>query len=152
MSTMPAGLPDTPLISIEDYRRMVGGAHWFGTWLGGDLTDVEAGRVRFRLPLRPEFFREGGTVAGPIIMAVADIALYAAVMTVHERGKSAVTSDMTMHFLGRPGGDALIGDARIIKAGRRLVVGEVWVRTEGVDDAVCHVTGTYALPAGKKSR
>lgn len=150
MSATPAGFPDTPLISIEDYRNLVGGAGWFGTWLGGDLTDLDVGRVRFRLPLRPEFFREGGTVAGPIIMAVADIALYVAIMTVHEDGRLAVTSDLNMHFLRRPGGEALIGDAKIIKPGRRLIVGEVWVYTEGVEDAVCHVTGTYALPAGKK--
>jgi acyl-coenzyme A thioesterase PaaI-like protein len=59
----------------------------------------------------------------------------------------AVTTDMTIHFLRKPAPAALVCTARVLKAGKRLIVGEAEVLTEGTSDVVAHVVGTYSVPA-----
>ncbi len=58
----------------------------------------------------------------------------------------AVTSNLSIHFLRRPGPVDLIAEGRALKFGRRLAVLEVTIHSDGDPDAVAHVTGTYALP------
>lgn len=136
------------LITIDDFHAMQRGDGPFGQWLGGAVTELSHGRALLRVPVRGEFLREGATVAGPIIMAAADIAAYAAVMTVHPNGAKAVTSDMTMHFLRRPTGEALYAEAAVLRSGKRLIVLDIWVYGEGGrDEPAAHITGSYMAPA-----
>jgi len=135
-----------PLISIDDFHADTGDRHWFGTWLGGRIVKLGWGTASMELDIREEFLREGGTVAGPIIMGAADLVLYAAVMSAYEGGRKSVTADMTMHFLRRPTGDILKADATIMKFGRRLAMGRIDVRMDDDPRVVAHVASTYALP------
>jgi acyl-coenzyme A thioesterase PaaI-like protein len=43
----------------------------------------------------------------------------------------------------------LIAEARLMKVGKRLVVGEVTIRSDGNDEPVAHVTATYSVPPRK---
>jgi uncharacterized protein (TIGR00369 family) len=135
------------LITIDDFERRTGERAWFGTWLGARLVEIGHGHARMRLDVRPEFLREGDSIAGPIVMAVADIAMYAAVMSAYERGRGAVTSDMTIHFLRRPVGDVIRADAQIVKPGKRIAMCRVEVFAEAGAPPVAHVVGSYAIPA-----
>ena len=46
------------------------------------------------------------------------------------------------------GGKNIIADCKLLKLGRSLAVGEVYIYSEGQEDkVVCHVVGTYAIPA-----
>lgn len=91
--------------------------------------------------------RPGGTVSGPTMMTVADYALYIAILGELGLVALAVTSNLNINFLRKPAaGRNLRGECRLMKVGKNLVVGEVWVYSEGVDDAVAHVTGTYSIP------
>lgn len=98
------------------------------------------------LQVRDELLREGGTVAGPIIMGAADVALYAAVMSAYTEGRGAVTADMTMHFLRRPEGQVLKAEARIIKFGKRLAMGRIEIFMDDDDRAAAHIVSSYAIP------
>ena len=40
----------------------------------------------------------------------------------------------------------MLAEGRILKLGRRLAVGEELMRTEGLPQPICQVTGTYAIP------
>ena len=40
----------------------------------------------------------------------------------------------------------LIAEARLMKIGKRLAVGEVTIYSDGSSDAVAHVTSTYSIP------
>ncbi|MDP2698261.1 PaaI family thioesterase [Thalassospira sp.] len=108
------------------------------------------GVARLRLPFRPDFIRPGNVVCGPAIFGLADIALYAVAWLVVPRADLAVTTEATVHFLsGAKPGD-LMAEARILKAGRRLLIAECHIRSL-VDDALCaHVVGTYAMPPTEK--
>ncbi len=136
-----------PLVSAAEFNRRIAAYPWFGRWAGAEATEITRGGAQVRMAMRPEFLRHGDTVAGPIVMALADIAMYAAVMGVSEHGERAVTADMTMHFLRRPSGAALAAKARIVRQGRRMIVCAVDVFVEGDSASVCHCVGTYAVPA-----
>jgi acyl-coenzyme A thioesterase PaaI-like protein len=40
-----------------------------------------------------------------------------------------------------------LAEARLLKLGKRLAVGEVGIRSDGQDDLVAHVTSTYSIPS-----
>jgi uncharacterized protein (TIGR00369 family) len=106
----------------------------------------QAGEVGVRLPHSDLISRPGGTVCGPAMMALADVALYGLVMSLLGRVELAVTTDLGFHFLAKPDAADLIAEARLLKLGRRLLVGEVTIRSEGRPDPVCHAIGSYAIP------
>lgn len=87
-------------------------------------------------------------MSGPTLMLVADVALYVAILGTAGLIPLAVTTSMTLNFLRKPAGDReVIGDCRLMKVGKTLVVGEVWLYSKGIDDPVAHAVGTYAIPA-----
>lgn len=104
------------------------------------------GDVVVRLPYRDLLLRPGGTICGPAIMALADIALYGIALSHVGKVPLAVTTDLTVHFLAKPHPGDLLGHARTLKAGKRLIVGECEVRAAVDDQRVAHVVGTYSVP------
>lgn len=104
------------------------------------------GFVRFRMPYREDFVRPGGTITGPAMFGLADVALYGAVLSAIGRVELAVTTSMTINFLRKPRPGAILADARVLKLGKRLAYGDILIFSEGEDDPVAHATGTYSIP------
>jgi acyl-coenzyme A thioesterase PaaI-like protein len=95
----------------------------------------------------PAELRPGGTVSGPVLMGVADVALYVALLGEIGIVPLAVTTDLTIHFLRKPAADRrIIGVCKLIKVGRLLATGEVLLYSEGLEEPVAHVVGSYAIP------
>lgn len=95
----------------------------------------------------PDELRPGGTVSGPVLMSIADVALYVAILGRIGIVPLAVTTSLNINFLRKPSAKArIIAECRLIKVGRTLIVGEVSLYSEGDSDLVAHVVGTYALP------
>jgi len=94
----------------------------------------------------PSQLRPGGTISGPTMMGLADLALYAAIMGSVGPVTLAVTTNLSFNFLRKPAQKDLIADCRLLKLGKRLAVGDVFIRSDGEDDVVCHATGTYSIP------
>lgn len=105
------------------------------------------GEATLRLGHDERRLRPGGTISGPAVFVLADLALYLVTMSLVGLKPLAVTTDMTIHFLRKPAPAALVCRARVLKAGKRLIVGEAEVLTEGTSDVVAHVVGTYSVPA-----
>jgi uncharacterized protein (TIGR00369 family) len=114
--------------------------------MGIQVESLEAGRATVRMPFREDFIRPGGTVSGPVQMALADLVMYAVVLSLIGRVELAVTTNLTCNFLRRPRPGDLIGKGQILKLGKRLAVGEVLLYTEGEAEPVAHVTCTYSIP------
>ena len=103
-----------------------------------------------RHEVRHDSLRPGGTVSGPTLMAVADAALYVAILGEIGIVPLAVTTNLTINFLRKPSADCdILAHCKMIKVGKTQAVGEVYVYSEGVEDPVAHVVGTYAIPAAK---
>jgi uncharacterized protein (TIGR00369 family) len=107
-------------------------------WLGGAIV---------RRHYHPRSLRPGGTVSGPSIMALADFTMYVAVLSAIGWVPLAVTTNFNINFLRKPAPRDLLAQARLIKLGKRLAVGDIAVRSDGADaDLVAHATSTYSLP------
>jgi acyl-coenzyme A thioesterase PaaI-like protein len=91
--------------------------------------------------------RPGGTVSGPVLMAVADVALYVAIIGEIGLVPLAVTTSLNINFLRKPSSERdIIGVCKLLKLGKVLAVGEVSLYSEGQDEPVAHVVGTYSIP------
>ncbi|OTG66544.1 PaaI family thioesterase [Acinetobacter silvestris] len=94
--------------------------------------------------------RPGGTISGPTMMTLADFALYVAILGEIGIVGLAVTTNMHINFLRKPtGGTDLRGVCKLMKVGKALIVGEVWIYSVDSDEPVAHVTGTYSIPPQK---
>ncbi|MCE9669842.1 PaaI family thioesterase [Myxococcus stipitatus] len=91
--------------------------------------------------------RPGGTVSGPVLMATADLALYAAILGEIGIVPLTVTTSLNFNFMRKPSADRrIIGVCKLLKLGRTLAVGEVSLYSEGLPEPVAHAVGTYAIP------
>ena len=115
-----------------------------------DFVIEEIGKrsARIKKPITEAHLRPGGTVSGPVLMELADAALYVAILGELGMVTMAVTTSLNVNFLSKASADGdIIADCRLIKVGKSLVVGEVSLYS-GVSDApVAHAVGTYALPS-----
>lgn len=110
------------------------------------LEDLWFGGCRMRRHFHPKSLRPGGTVSGPIMMALADFTMYLAVLSAIGWVPLAVTTNFSINFLQKPAPRDLVAEVRLIKLGRRLAVGEIGIRSDNADDLVAHATSTYSIP------
>lgn len=111
-----------------------------------EVVSVGAGEVLVRLTPDERHLRPGGTVSGPTLFTLADVAAYAVLLAHVGPVPLMVTTSMTLNFLRRPPMTPILGSCRILKLGKRLAVVEVAIRPESGDDLVAHATGTYSIP------
>ncbi len=91
--------------------------------------------------------RPGGTVSGPTLFAIADLALYVAILGEIGMQPLAVTTNLNINFLNKPlPTKDLLGECRLIKVGKSLIMGDVFIYSEGQEQPVVHATGTYSIP------
>lgn len=113
------------------------------------VEEVGAGTARVRRVVGANELRPGGTVSGPVLMGLADQAMYAALLGVIGPVALAVTTSFAVNFLRKPAGDAdVTAVATLMKLGRRLAVGEVRIFSGAGPEPVAHATVTYSIPPG----
>ena len=95
------------------------------------------------LSVHSDDLRPGNTISGPSMFTLADCAMYALILGAHEDQVQAVTTNVSINFLRRPSMNDLLAKARILKKGKRLMVGDVLIKSDGID--VAHASLTYAL-------
>ena len=116
----------------------------------GDDILIEAAdgaSCRLRQRYSERMLRPGGTISGPTLMALADFAMYVVLLSAIGPVGLAVTTNLNINFLrkGAPGQDVL-AEARLLKLGKRLAVGEVSLLSASSPDPIAHVTATYSIP------
>jgi len=104
------------------------------------------GDVRLRLPVAHAHIRPGGTVSGPALMAMADGAAWAAVLSHRGADLSPVSTSLHIDFLHRPDPDDLVADGTVLRLGRSLAVVEVSIRSAATETLVAKAQVTYAIP------
>ncbi len=114
------------------------------------IEEVSEQRLTVRLKVEERHLRPGGTVSGPSIFALADVAIYLAVLARVGPKALAVTTNCAIDFMRKPAAGAdLIAEARMLKLGRVLAVGDVLIRSEGVEAPVARASLTYSIPPDK---
>ncbi len=108
---------------------------------------VSENRATLRLPVSERNLRAGGTVNGPTMFALADVAFYLALMAMIGPKALAVTTNCSIDFMRKPAaGKDLIGKAEILKLGRVLAVGDVLIYSDGQEKPVARAGMTYSIP------
>lgn len=111
------------------------------------LEDLGAMRIRVRMRVAERHLRPGGTVSGPTMFALADVSVYLATLAMIGPKALAVTTSCSIDFMRKPeAGADLIAEARILKLGRVLVVGDVLISSQGKDAPVARASMTYSIP------
>jgi len=115
-------------------------------WPPIHVEDLEPYKARLRMEFAESELRPGGTLSGPSMFRLADWGFYCCLLAMIGPVPLAVTTNMTITFLRKPTQDDLIADVHILKLGKRLAIGEVFLFSDGGEDAVAHATGTYSIP------
>jgi len=110
------------------------------------IEDLGPMTARVRMSYHDGQLRPGGTISGPAMMGLADCAFYYALLAQIGKVPLAVTTNLTINFLRKPGQTELIAEARILKLGRSLATGDVMLFSGGAPEPVAHTTLTYAIP------
>ena len=110
------------------------------------VEDISGRTVRMRMGFDERMLRPGGTISGPSMFALADIAMYAAVLAQVGPRLLAVTTNLNINFLRKPAPADMIAEATILKLGKRLAVGEIALHSDGEEEMAAHATATYSIP------
>jgi uncharacterized protein (TIGR00369 family) len=114
------------------------------------IEDVGPMTARVRMPIGEQHLRPGGTVSGPSMFTLADCAYYVATLAMIGPEALTVTTSLMINFLAKPPAADLVCEARILRLGRVLSVGEATIFSDGRDDGpVAHASVTYAIPKAR---
>lgn len=112
---------------------------------------MEADLLVMRLLSDERHLRPGGTVSGPAMFSLADVAAYVATMAQIGPEALCVTTHCSIDFMRKPvAGVDLLAEARVLKLGRSLSVTDVLLYSEGAAEPVAHASLTYSIPPAPK--
>lgn len=134
-------------ISVADFRQLLEEHHPFAAVLGAEIIHIGHGSATLLLPPDDRHERLGGIIAGPMLMGLADLALYAAVVGA-TGNPEAVTASLSINFLRKtpPGGVKAV--ASVHKTGR-LSAGDVVLVPAAGGAPVAQAISTWSLPRAK---
>ena len=100
-----------------------------------------------RLHASDQHLRPGGTVSGPAMFSLADVAAYVATMAHIGKEALAVTTNCSIDFMRKPkAGADVLAHARVLKLGKALSVTDVLLYSEGLAEPVARANLTYSIP------
>ncbi len=117
----------------------------------GVITRLVPGELTLALrdPSDPRHLRPGGTISGPVLFTLADLAFYLLLLSAIGPEPLAVTTGLNLNFVSKPEPGPLHAHARMLKLGSRLAFGDVVV--EGARGPVAHAQVTYAIPPQRQA-
>ena len=135
-----------PAVTTDTLERVL--RDWFAPWvqaLGLKVEGFEDGAVTLRLPFNPELSRIGGMVCGQALMAAADTAMVLAIVTRLGKQRPMTTVQLNTSFLKPLANQDALVTAKVIRAGKNLVFGEIDTVAVVDGKSVCRASTTYAL-------
>lgn len=102
----------------------------FAHLIGLEIVDIERGTATFQLPVRDELKQNKGLVHGGVIASLIDTAAAFAAVTLLETDQSTTTIDLTIQYLRPLTEGSATARARVLRAGRRVLVISVDVLNE----------------------
>ncbi len=135
-------------ITLAEFNRIIAADAPFVPVFGIETVAIGEGTATLRVAQRPDLLRgpRRDRMAEPVLMALADLTLYAVVLSHVGPVALAVTTSMAVDILEPPGAASVVAHGRTLKAGARLVVAAVSIVAEDDGRPIAHCTGTYSLP------
>jgi uncharacterized protein (TIGR00369 family) len=119
---------------------------WAGALDQFVVEHVDATGARVRLHHHERMLRPGGTVAGPLLMSLADTAMWVAVLGAVGPVAMTVTTHLDIDFLRFVGPNDVVAEVRLLKVGNRLAVGDVLMTADGATEPCARASVTYSIP------
>ena len=108
--------------------------------------------LTLRLRVSERHLRPGGTLGGPSIFLLGDVAAGCAILSRIGPQALAVTTYAGIDFLRKPAADHdLLCEATILMLGRVLVVVEARMFSDGVAEPVARANFTYSIPPSRSA-
>ena len=98
--------------------------------IGIEVGQIERGAATLHLNIREELKQNNSIVHGGVIASLLDTAAAFAILTVLEANETTTTIDLTIHYLRPLGAGRASAHARVLRAGRRVIVVSVEVMDE----------------------
>jgi uncharacterized protein (TIGR00369 family) len=115
------------------------------------LEQIDTGFARFRMPFRKELTQAYGVVHGGAIASLADTAVAFALMTIIQPGERVTTAEFKINFFAAVTDGEMVGEARVVHAGKRLVSADMEVK--GQDGTlIAKGIATYAIIGTPKKK
>ncbi|MBB4304771.1 uncharacterized protein (TIGR00369 family) [Rhodobium orientis] len=114
------------------------------------IEGIAPGAASLRLHAAARHLRPGGTVSGPAMMTLCDLAAYVVILAHIGPVALAVTTNLNINFLNKPEPGDIVADCRLLKLGKRLAVTECRMHSVASDTIVAHATATYSIPPRDK--
>lgn len=135
-------------VSLAEFQTFIDEALPSMKQMGIAAEHLELDLAVVRFTFNEAWIRPGGDiVSGPVLMAIADLAVFAAIFTRAGVVPLAVTNELKMNFLRPAIGRDVLGRGRLVKLGRRVAFGTVELYEEhDPDRLVAHATCSYVMP------
>lgn len=117
----------------------------FARLLGMELDELRRGAATLHLEAREELKRNRGILHGGVVASLADTAAAFAILTLSEPGQGSTTVDLTVHYLRPLSAGRATAHARVVRAGRRIMVISVDVFDENQALAATALTSFIRL-------
>ncbi len=108
------------------------------------VADPDDGSGAVMMPINPNHLQQAGKVQGGIIVALADYAMFRAITPLLKPGEGTTTIEIKINFIAAAEKGELTGTAKIISAGRRVMVGEMQVKDQD-GKLIAQGLGTYLV-------
>ncbi len=107
------------------------------------------GSAVLRWRYNEQWLRPGRYVFGGMLMMLADMAIYYAILTVVGLKPMAVTNELKINFLRPAVGTDVLARGEVLKVGRRIAYGEMRLYSpDNPEKLIAHATSSYVLPDG----
>ncbi|HEV7373256.1 MAG TPA: PaaI family thioesterase [Pyrinomonadaceae bacterium] len=103
----------------------------FAHLLGIEIGELRRGEAILYLEVRDELRRNNGVAHGGAIASLVDTAAAFAILTLLEPDETTTTIDLTVHYLRPFIKGRATAHARVLRAGRRIIVISIEVIDEG---------------------
>lgn len=140
--------PSDPAAPVDAARLQQLLSDWFAPWvqeLGLQVESFGDGQATLRLPFSERLARIGGMVCGQALMSAADTAMVLAIVSRLGDRQPMTTVQLNTSFLKPLAGQDALVTARIIRAGKSLVFGEIDIVAAADGKSMCRASTTYAL-------
>jgi uncharacterized protein (TIGR00369 family) len=144
-----------PLLNAERIDQLIEThfPHVHGGQKSFFIEAVSARTAQVRMRFDTRHMRPGGTISGPAMFTLGDIAIWVAVMgAMGEAGVDAVTTHFNLHFLARPGQRDMIAKVQLLRVSQRSAVAECQLFSDGADEMVAHGVAGYAIPSSNSGK
>jgi len=133
-------------MSASEFARLCERELPVSQFLDMRVDHFSADRVELRAVYSDDMLRPGGTVSGPVMMTLADAAMFGVILANLGPVALAVTTNLSIDFLRKPPPNDVIACARLLKLGKRLAVGDIMITSAQTNQLVARSSATYSLP------